>query len=184
MIVEKDTSASIKRGAKRSHEWEHVKALVEDGKADAIVSRHYDRMYRTPWDLEDLVDLAESTGVTLAAAQAQGVLDLSTPSGRLAARIGAVVARNETERRAERQVLGHQRRRESGRPFWSTRPFGFGRTEGRRATQTRGALEGAQRERHAPLCWPLSTSHVVGRGQHRCGRQTVFYVHVRQRPPA
>lgn len=49
-----------------------------------------------PWDLEDLVDLAEATGVTPAAAQAQGVLDLSTPSGRLAARIGAVVARNWT----------------------------------------------------------------------------------------
>ncbi|MER7035705.1 recombinase family protein, partial [Streptomyces albidoflavus] len=71
VIVEKDTSASTKRGAKRSDEWEHVKALVEDGTADAIVSRHFDRMYRTPWDLEDLVDLAESTGVTLAAAQAR-----------------------------------------------------------------------------------------------------------------
>ncbi|GGM90283.1 recombinase family protein [Streptomyces fuscichromogenes] len=47
-IVEKDTSASTKRGTKRSAEWERVKALVEDGKADAIVSRHYDRMYRTP----------------------------------------------------------------------------------------------------------------------------------------
>ncbi|MEU9733658.1 recombinase family protein [Streptomyces sp. NPDC048002] len=82
-MVEKDTSASTKRGTKRSSEWERVKALVEDGKADAIVSRHYDRMYRTPWDLEDLVDLAEATSVTLAAAQAQGVLDLSTPSGRL-----------------------------------------------------------------------------------------------------
>ncbi|WP_425274435.1 hypothetical protein [Streptomyces zinciresistens] len=33
VIVEKDTSASTKRGAKRSDEWERVKALVEDGKA-------------------------------------------------------------------------------------------------------------------------------------------------------
>lgn len=64
VIVEKDTSASTKRGAKRSDEWERVEALVEDGKADAIVSRHYDRMYRAPWDLEDLVDLAEATGGT------------------------------------------------------------------------------------------------------------------------
>ncbi|MEU0964199.1 recombinase family protein [Streptomyces sp. NPDC005917] len=145
VIVEKDTSASTKRGAKRSDEWERVKALVEDGKADAIVSRHYDRMYRTPWDLEDLVDLAEATGVTLAAAQAQGVLDLSTPSGRLAARIGAVVARNETEMRVERQVLGHQRRRESGRPFWSTRPFGFER-DGRHREAEAEALRQAYRD--------------------------------------
>jgi len=145
VIVEKDMSASTKRGAKRSDEWERVKALVEDGKADAIVSRHFDRMYRTPWDLEDLVDLAESTGVTLAAAQAQGVLDLSTPSGRLAARIGAVVARNETEIRVERQVLGHQRRRESGRPFWSTRPFGFER-DGRHREAEAEALRQAYRD--------------------------------------
>ncbi|MFJ8273753.1 recombinase family protein [Streptomyces sp. NPDC094154] len=145
MIVEKDTSASTKRGAKRSDEWERVKALVEDGKADAIVSRHYDRMYRVPWDLEDLVDLVEAAGVTLAAAQAQGVLDLSTPSGRLAARIGAVVARNETEMRVERQVLGHQRRRESGRPFWSTRPFGFER-DGRHREAEAEALRQAYRD--------------------------------------
>ncbi|MEU4093055.1 recombinase family protein [Streptomyces sp. NPDC026673] len=144
-IVEKDTSASTKRGTKRSAEWERVKALVEDGKADAIVSRHYDRMYRTPWGLEDLVDLAEATGVTLAAAQAHGVLDLSTPSGRLAARIGAVVARNETEMRVERQVLGHQRRRESGRPFWSTRPFGFER-DGRHREAEAEALRQAYRD--------------------------------------
>ncbi|MCX4413199.1 recombinase family protein [[Kitasatospora] papulosa] len=141
VISEKDTSAS--KGSRKG--WERVKAMVKAGQVDAIVSRHYDRMYRTPRDLEDLVDLAESTGVTLAAAQAQGVLDLATPSGRLAARIGAVVARNETEMRVERQVLGHQRRRESGRPFWSTRPFGFER-DGRHREKEAEALREAYQD--------------------------------------
>ncbi|MFJ7766842.1 recombinase family protein [Streptomyces sp. NPDC097107] len=133
VITEKDSSASKFRfveGRKvsaRGEGWRRVVELVRTGKAEVVVARHYDRLYRTTRDLVELVDLAEETGVHLAAAQAQGVLDLATPSGRLAARIGAAVAENETEMRVERQVLGHQRRRESGRPFWSTRPFGFER---------------------------------------------------------
>ncbi|MET9970888.1 recombinase family protein [Streptomyces sp. NPDC006356] len=115
VITEKDSSASKLRfveGRKvsdRGEGWRRMVELVRTGKADVVVARHYDRLYRTTRDLVELVDLAEETGV------------------HLAARIGAAVAENETEMRVERQVLGHQRRRKSGRPFWSTRPFGFER---------------------------------------------------------
>lgn len=151
VITEKDSSASkfrVVEGRKvsaRGEGWRRVVELVRTGTADVVVARHYDRLYRTTRDLVELVDLAEETGVHLAAAQAQGVLDLATPSGRLAARIGAAVAENETEMRVERQVLGHQRRRESGRPFWSTRPFGFER-DGTHGDEEAEALQQAYRD--------------------------------------
>lgn len=129
----------------RGEGWRRVVELVRTGTADVVVARHYDRLYRTTRDLVELVDLAEETGVHLAAAQAQGVLDLATPSGRLAAHIGAAVAENETEMRVERQELGHQRRRESGRPFWSTRPFGFER-DGTHREEEAEALRQAYRD--------------------------------------
>ncbi|TFV31806.1 hypothetical protein E4K10_09730 [Streptomyces sp. T1317-0309] len=47
--------------------------------------------------------------------------------------------------RVERQVLGHQRRRESGRPFWSTRPFGFER-DGAHREEEAEALRQAYRD--------------------------------------
>ncbi|MFF5593571.1 recombinase family protein [Streptomyces althioticus] len=122
-------------------------------------------MYRTPWDLEDLVDLAEATGVTLAAAQAQGVLDLSTPSGRLAARIGAVVARNETEMRVERQVLGHQRRRN---------PSGVLAPSASSGTAGTGKQRRKPCGRRTGMSWPASPSGPSRRtGTHvGCSRRT------------
>ncbi|MER6469924.1 recombinase family protein [Streptomyces collinus] len=151
VITESDSSASkfhVVEGCKvsaRGEGWRRVVELVRTGAADVVVARHYDRLYRTTRDLTELVDLAEETGVHLAAAQARGVLDLTTPSGRLAARIGAAVAENESEMRVERQVLGHQRRRESGRPFWNTRPFGFER-DGTHRDEEAEALRQAYRD--------------------------------------
>ncbi|MFF7216482.1 recombinase family protein [Streptomyces sp. NPDC008238] len=151
VITEKECSASkfrLVEGRKvsvRGEGWKRVVELIRSGSADVVVARHYDRLYRTTRDLVELVDLAEETGVHLAAAQAQGVLDLATPTGRLAARIGAAVAENEIEMRVERQVLGHQRRRESGRPFWGTRPFGFER-DGTHRDEEAEALRQAYRD--------------------------------------
>lgn len=179
VITEKDSSASkfrVVEGRKvsaRGEGWRRVVELVRTGTADVVVARHYDRLYRTTRDLVELVDLAEETGVHLAAAQAQGVLDLATPSGRLAARIGAAVAENETEMRLERQVLGHQRRRESGRPFWSTRPFGFER-DGTHRDEEAEALRQAYRHVLAGVSlWSIAKDWTLASCSRRTARSGV-----------
>jgi DNA invertase Pin-like site-specific DNA recombinase len=62
-----------------------------------------------------------------------------------------VVARNETEMRVERQVLGHQRRRESGRPFWGTRPFGFERDGRHREAEAEALRRRSRRSEPVPV---------------------------------
>lgn len=121
-FAEKDTSATSTKVRK---DWENAVGMVEAGEADIIVSRHYDRMYRKVADLTKLIELANKTGVELVATEAHGQVDLSSATGRGNAYYMAVGAQLETEIKAERQKLGHQRRIAAGRPFWGTRPFGF-----------------------------------------------------------
>jgi DNA invertase Pin-like site-specific DNA recombinase len=119
VVVDREVSAS--KGGRPG--WARVLRMIEAGEVGVVVSRHADRMYRQMRDLEDLVDLAESTGVLLATVDSE--LDLTTTTGRTNARILASIARQEVELKAERQRLGHQRRAEDGRPWWNVRPFGM-----------------------------------------------------------
>lgn len=121
VVVDKDTSATSKKPRKG---WARAVDMVRTGDAQVIVSRHYDRMYRKLSDLEELVALAESAGVELVACEV-GKVDLSTATGRAQARYMAVGAALETELKAERQALGHQRRLEAGRGWWMHRPLGY-----------------------------------------------------------
>jgi hypothetical protein len=76
-------------------------------------------------DLEELILLAVDRGVGVATAN--GDIDLTTDTGRMVARILAAVARQEVERKGERQTEAAQQRARSGKPQWSTRPFGYER---------------------------------------------------------
>lgn len=105
--------------------WRRVLDMIASGEVDVVVAWQVDRMYRTLRDLEDLVDLAERTGVTLATVS--GELDLSTPNGRLVARILGAAARSEVEIKGARQKAAHHQRVQTGRPWWTVRPFGFER---------------------------------------------------------
>ena len=82
-------------------------ADVEAGKVGAVVAWHNDRLHRSPKELEAFIDLVERTGAALAVVTG-GDYDLTTPDGRLAARIVGAVARKESEdksRRARRKAL-------------------------------------------------------------------------------
>ncbi len=59
-------------------------------------------------------------------AEANGVIDLGTDSGRLAARILVAVAKAEQERKSERQKLANEAAAIAGkRPAGGPRPFGY-----------------------------------------------------------
>lgn len=76
-------------------------AAVRGGLIDAIVAWHPDRLHRSPRELEDFLSLVEQHGVQIETVRA-GKWDLSTPSGRMTARILGSVARGESEHKSDR----------------------------------------------------------------------------------
>jgi site-specific DNA recombinase len=88
-------------------------AAVEARRVDAIVTWRNDRLHRSPRELEAFIDLVERTGVRLAVVTG-GDYDLTTPDGRLSARIVGAVARKESEDRRVRRK--HLELAEQGRP--------------------------------------------------------------------
>lgn len=123
-FVDNDISAYSKR--KRRPSYQALLEALKDGRADAVVAWHPDRLHRSPRELEDFIDLVEATGARVATARA-GEYDLSTDTGRMVARIVGAVARGESERKADR--IGRQREQaaRSGKYHGGRRPFGYER---------------------------------------------------------
>jgi len=90
-------------------------AAVESGSIDAIVTWHNFRLHRSPKELEAFIDLVERSRVRLAVVTG-GDYDLTTPDGRLSARIVGAVARKESEDRSRRLRRKHLELAELGRP--------------------------------------------------------------------
>jgi site-specific DNA recombinase len=101
--------------------------MLEDlrmGHVNGIVAWAADRLTRRPVENEAIIDLAEKLGVKLATVG--GEYDLATPSGRLHFRQLGIIARYESEHRAERLRLKHEQLARAGRLHGAgTRPFGY-----------------------------------------------------------
>jgi site-specific DNA recombinase len=93
--------------------FEAMLAAMRNGEFGALITWHPDRLYRSMRDLERVIDIAEERGVQLRTVTA-GDLDLSTPSGRMMARILGSVARQEVEHKGERQRRANEQRRATG----------------------------------------------------------------------
>jgi DNA invertase Pin-like site-specific DNA recombinase len=105
-------------------EYLRMLADIEAGKIDAIVCWHVDRLTRKPAELEHVISMAEQHGLQLGTVT--GEVDLSTPTGRLVARIVGAAARQEIEHKSERQRAASDEAARNGKP-WSggPRPFGY-----------------------------------------------------------
>lgn len=121
-----DNDVSATSGKERP-EYRKMLDAVKAGRVDTIVSYAPDRLARRPRDLEDILDLSEKQGITLATVS--GDVDLSTPYGKAIARIFGAIARQEAEQKGARQRRANQQRAQDGRTGWTRRPFGFERVE-------------------------------------------------------
>ena len=81
--------------------YESMMADVEAGHIDVIVAWHPDRLHRRPIELEGFIETIERCGVGVETVTT-GEVDLSSPSGRLHARMLGSIARYESEHRSER----------------------------------------------------------------------------------
>lgn len=98
---------------------------LRSGRINAVVVWHPDRLHRSPRELEDFIDLIESTGAKIATCTA-GDYDLSTPDGRLLARITGSVARKESEDKSRRLRRKHEELATLGKiSGGGIRPFGY-----------------------------------------------------------
>ena len=97
---------------------------ITSGRVGVVLAWHTDRLHRSPRELEEYITACAARGVTTQTVQA-GLLDLSTPSGRMTARIIGAVARQESEHKGERVRAARRQRVVAGGFGGGPRPFGF-----------------------------------------------------------
>lgn len=121
VYVDNDVSAT---SGKPRPEWVRLIDDIKSGRVNAIAVWHVDRMTRKPRELEDVIDLAEKLGVQLGTVT--GEIDLSTPTGKLVARMLGAAARHEAEHKGERQRAQRAQYAANGNPNkGGARPFGY-----------------------------------------------------------
>lgn len=122
VLTDNDVSAY---SGKRRPGYERLLTGLRDGTYDAVIAWAPDRLHRSPIELETFIDVVEQAGASVVTVQA-GELDLSTPAGRMTARVVGAVARHESEHKAARIRRKHLELAEAGKnPGGGTRPFGF-----------------------------------------------------------
>ena len=109
--VYEDNDISASSGKPRPA-YQRVSRDVEDGCISGVVVWDVDRLTRTPRELEDVIDWAEKHSLQLASVG--GEIDLSTPQGRMTARIKGTVARHEVEQLSRRIRRKHRELAEKG----------------------------------------------------------------------
>jgi DNA invertase Pin-like site-specific DNA recombinase len=120
-----DNDISAFKGARRPAFEELVEA-IKDGRIDGVIAWHPDRLTRRPSELEALIDLLEANNVAVATCSA-GTYDLTSPAGRMNARIVGATARYESEQKAARLRSQRAQLATSGGFMGGPRPFGFER---------------------------------------------------------
>lgn len=104
--------------------YERLLTDIQAGKVDAVVVWHPDRLYRRMVDLGRLVDVVEKNHCAIRTVKA-GELDLTTPTGRMTAKILANVAEHEVELKAARQAAGNLQAAGAGKWRTKRRVFGY-----------------------------------------------------------
>jgi DNA invertase Pin-like site-specific DNA recombinase len=98
-------------------------SAVREGRVNAICAWHTDRLHRSPAELEHYINITQDVPTYTVKA---GMLDLSTASGRMTARILGAVARHESEHKAERILSKHRELAAAGRSTGGGfRPYGY-----------------------------------------------------------
>lgn len=97
---------------------------VKAGSINVIVAWHPDRLHRQTRELVSFIDLINEYGVTVETVTA-GRYDLSTPAGRMNARIVGSVAEYESEHKSERIRRKLEANAAEGRHHGGSRPYGW-----------------------------------------------------------
>ena len=122
-VYEDDDRSAFRRTVVR-RAYQQLLDDIRAGQWRRLIVWHPDRMHRRPAELEEFIAVVEEAGVEIATVKA-GTLDLSTPSGRMVARIVGATAAYESEHKAERIRSKMAEIASTGRWKGGTRPFGW-----------------------------------------------------------
>jgi DNA invertase Pin-like site-specific DNA recombinase len=120
VYVDNDRSAS---SGKARPEWERLLADVEAGRIDAVAAWDQDRVNRMMDDFQRYKKLFAKHGILLATSNS-GDIDLSTPTGVLAATIKTAVTEHDIAMMRIRMRRAAKQKAERGVPKWRT-AFGY-----------------------------------------------------------
>lgn len=104
--------------------YKRLLADIASGRIRGVVAWHNDRLHRSPTELETFIDLIESTGCQVDTVQS-GPIDLTTPAGRLNARVVGAFARYESEHKSARVRRKLEQNAMDGKHHGGSRPFGW-----------------------------------------------------------
>ena len=124
-----DNDLSASQESVRRPEFERMLADADAGRLDVIAAWHTDRLTRLPTQIERLIRIVESRGIHIETIQA-GLMDLSTPTGRMLARQVCAMAKYETELKGERQRAAAAARKSKGRYVGTMKLPGYDRSPG------------------------------------------------------
>lgn len=124
VIVDNDRSAS-RYSRRRRGGFERVVLAMRSGEVDAVLISHLDRLTRQPKEVEQLIDLVESSGVVIEAVD--GILDLASDNGRAMARVATAFAAHASDATSRRMKSQRRDRAERGRPVRTVDGFGWAR---------------------------------------------------------
>jgi DNA invertase Pin-like site-specific DNA recombinase len=123
--VYEDDDTSAYKAKKRTH-YQRLCDDLQGGAIDAVICWAADRLHRSLKELEHFIDIIEATGAEVAMVTG-GDYDLTTPNGRMTARVLGSVARRESEAKAERLLEKHAELVEAGLPNGGPRLYGYQR---------------------------------------------------------
>ncbi|GAA2178846.1 recombinase family protein [Leucobacter tardus] len=119
------TGASERSQSKSRVEYDKMLAAARTGEFDYILAYADDRLTRRPAELEELIQLVETTGIKIRTHRFEHY-DLSSNQGIMAARILGAVAAGEARTISERQKATFERHAYAGKPKRQRqRPFGW-----------------------------------------------------------
>lgn len=121
VFVDNDVSAA---SGKPRPQYRAMLDAVRAGEVRGIVAWHTDRLHRRPTELEEFITLAESHALQVQTVKA-GNLDLSTPSGRMVARMLGAAARHEVDQTKARIRRQKEDAAARGEYRGGPRPFGY-----------------------------------------------------------
>jgi site-specific DNA recombinase len=122
VFCDNDRSAFSQRKARP--DYQRMLADIRDGKINIVVAWHPDRLHRQTRELVPFIDLVNAQGVHVETVTA-GAYDLSTPTGRMQARIVGSVAEFESEHKSERIRRKLEANAAAGRHHGGSRPYGW-----------------------------------------------------------
>ncbi|TNB71606.1 hypothetical protein FHJ30_13035 [Arthrobacter sp. BB-1] len=134
VIEENDTSAyvaphredGVKPRKPKRPGFERLKAIATSGEIHAVVAWATDRLWRSVRDLDQLINIVETTphGFTIHAVHG-GIIGLGDANGQTVARILGAVAQGEVNIKAKRQARAHEQAFDRGKFPGGRVPFGY-----------------------------------------------------------